>query len=46
MPKCNENLIEHYFPIQNITNSLKRTIYMGLRKYNAFEVQIRYKTLR
>ena len=39
MPKCNEKLNEHYFQIQNITNSLKRTIYKGLRKYNAFELQ-------
>jgi hypothetical protein len=33
----------HYFPIQNITNSLERNIYKGLRKYDAFEVQIGYK---
>lgn len=43
MFKYKENYGEHHFPIQNITNSPKRTIYRGLRKYNAFEVQIGYK---
>jgi len=33
----------HYFPIQNITNSLKATINRALRKQNSFEVQIGYK---